>query len=485
MHQIPATTGPDRTFAAPLAAALAIVALALVLRLEGARGELWIDEVWTLSLLTDVAGVGEIVWGINHDNNHILNSVWLYLIGPDAAPIAQRGLSIVFGALSAGVAFRIGMRRGMAEGLAAALLFAATYPMVYFGSEARGYAGLILLCLCALVLLEREFTAPAARNRLLLGVALALAVLSQFIALAVVGLLGFWTAWRAWRQTKRLGAAEQATLTIFLPTLVLLILLGAAILYGAVRDGFAIGNVEETGLVGALDGYGRLVALLLGMPPSLPAALGLVALAAALLFAALVWGRRGNDRLALHVAGLAGLPALMIAAGLPNLDLPRYFLPGGILFLLLLADLFGAAWRHGGGARITAVAVLTAILVGNAAALKTFYETRRSHFGEALALMAEETPGRPLVFGADQDFRATTMVGFLAPALGLATVHVPGDSWCATPPDWLLYDPVRLGQDRTEVRYAGADCELRFERRGAWPGWGLSDLNLAVARRVP
>lgn len=130
--------------------------------------------------------------------------------------------------------------------------------------------------------------------------------------------------------------------------------------------------------------------------------------------------------------------------------------------------------------------IAPAILAGNARELKNFYENRRSHFGEALALMAEETQaGRPIVYASDQDFRATTMVDFLAPALGLSTTHVPDDSWCATPPDWLLYDPLRLGQDRVDIRYVGADCQFRFERRGSWTGWGLSDLDLAVARRVP
>jgi hypothetical protein len=478
---------PGRSLALPLAAAAVVAALllALVLRLEGARGELWIDEVWTLKLLEGVSSIGGVVWGINHDNNHILNSMWLYLLGPDASTFPRRALSILFGSLSAGAAFAIGARRGMAEAFAAGILFAVAYPMVYFGSEARGYAGLILFALVAILILEREFSAPTQRHRVLLAAALAFAVLSQFIALAIVALLGFWTAWRAWRATRSFRQAEQATFSTFLPTLALMLLIGAAILFGATREGFQVGNVEAAGFFGALRGYGGLLSHLLGIPPSLPATLGLVPLAGALALAVALWRRESNPRVPLYVAGLAGLPAAMIAAGLPNLDLPRYFLPSGILFLLLVADLFGEAWRQRGAARAASIIALAAILVGNAFALGNFYEHRRSHFGEALALMAENAPtGRPIVYAADHDFRASTMVSFLASPRGLATTLVPDTQWCATPPDWLLYDPRRLG-GRDAFRYEEKDCSLGFERLASWPGWGLSGPDLAVARRVP
>ena len=475
----------SRTLAFPLAAATALAAmlLALVLRIDGARGELWIDEVWTLNLLKGVTGIGDIVWGINHDNNHILNSMWLHLLGADASTVARRALSILFGTLSAGAAFAIGLRRGMAEAITAGLLFAVAYPMVYFGSEARGYAGLILFALVAILIRERELATPSRRNRILLAGALGLAVLSQFIALAVVALLGAWTAWLTWRRARSLRAAERATLAIFLPTLVILLAIGAAILFGALRQNFSVGNIEHAGLSGARHGYGSLVALLFGIPPEVPAWVGFAILAAVLVLAILLWRRGGNDRLALYAAGILGLPVLMIAAGLPNLDMPRYFLPAGILLMLLLADLFGTAWRRGGAERAVATLALAAILAGNCFALGEFHEHRRSHFGEALALMAENTPpGRPVVYAADHDFRVSMMVNFIAPSRDLATTHVPGTRWCATPPDWLLYDPARVA--RETFRYEGAGCSLGFERLASWPGWGLSDSDVAVARRV-
>jgi hypothetical protein len=62
------------------AAWLLIGAMTLVLvigtglRLAGTRGDLWLDEIWTLVLLQPISWVGQIFWGINNDNNHFLNS---------------------------------------------------------------------------------------------------------------------------------------------------------------------------------------------------------------------------------------------------------------------------------------------------------------------------------------------------------------------------------------------------------------------------
>src|SRR5271169_109738 len=84
----------------PAIAAIGLVVLGAILRVYGARGDLWLDEIWSLVLLEPVKSFGEIIWGINHDNNHILNSIYLYMIGPNATPILLRGLSISFGIAS-------------------------------------------------------------------------------------------------------------------------------------------------------------------------------------------------------------------------------------------------------------------------------------------------------------------------------------------------------------------------------------------------
>ncbi|WP_376704342.1 hypothetical protein RQ479_05220 [Mesorhizobium sp. ISC25] len=122
-------------------AALVIAVTGLVLRLLGARGDLWLDEIWSFALIEPLTSIDQIFWRVNHDNNHFLNSVYLYLIGPDASPLIQRGLSIALGVATIGAAAASAASRGRQAMIATSLLFAVSYPMVHYGSEARGYAG--------------------------------------------------------------------------------------------------------------------------------------------------------------------------------------------------------------------------------------------------------------------------------------------------------------------------------------------------------
>lgn len=69
--------------ASPLAgSALAVVvALAALVRLAATWNDLWLDEIWTLKLL---GGVNSLlgVFTLRHENNHILNSLFMYALKP-------------------------------------------------------------------------------------------------------------------------------------------------------------------------------------------------------------------------------------------------------------------------------------------------------------------------------------------------------------------------------------------------------------------
>jgi hypothetical protein len=145
---------PFRISASTGAAAAAILLLALILRILGARGELWLDELWSLKLIDEVKARHDLFWGLAVDNNHYLNTLYLYLVGADAPVLVQRGLSIALGTATVAVAGLAMRRSGAAGMLGAMVLFAVSYPMVNYGSEARGYAGLILMTLLALMLTE-------------------------------------------------------------------------------------------------------------------------------------------------------------------------------------------------------------------------------------------------------------------------------------------------------------------------------------------
>src|SRR5579863_1736389 len=149
---------------------LAIGALTLIgflLRLASARGDLWLDEIWSLSSIQHLRNAGEILWGLPFDNNHLLNSLWLWIVGPLAPPILIRLESIIAGTLTIPMAARFCGRGGPAVAVTGATLAALAAVFVQFGSEARGYAGLLLMIFVAADALEDFLIKPshAARFR--------------------------------------------------------------------------------------------------------------------------------------------------------------------------------------------------------------------------------------------------------------------------------------------------------------------------------
>ncbi|NDC36822.1 MAG: hypothetical protein EBZ48_02085 [Proteobacteria bacterium] len=118
--------------------------LGIGLRLAAARGELWLDEIWSLTLVAKVSSV----WGIfalRHDNNHPLNSLWLYLLGPDQSLYLYRALAV--GASSCALLLACRVARRNLDWLQALLLtgmLSYSYVLILYGSEARGYATLML-----------------------------------------------------------------------------------------------------------------------------------------------------------------------------------------------------------------------------------------------------------------------------------------------------------------------------------------------------
>ena len=130
----------------PRGALCGIAAATLVgslLRIMMARGDLWLDEAWSLKLVAGISSPWAVFWEISHDNNHFLNSLWLAWLGPDEPAWAYRIPALVLGTLAIPLAAVIGWRRGRAGAVVAAWFVALSMPLVIYGSEARGYAGLV------------------------------------------------------------------------------------------------------------------------------------------------------------------------------------------------------------------------------------------------------------------------------------------------------------------------------------------------------
>ena len=462
-----------------------IVAAGGVVRLIGARGDLWLDEIWTLVLIAPVRSVGEILFDIGHDNNHYLNSIYLYLIGPDASSLAQRGLAIALGTATAAVAGLAAAPRGRAAAVFAMLLFAFAYPMVHYGSEARGYAGLVLFLLLAVIFLQRALDRPDWRLRQALGLAIGLGLLSHLTMVAGAAILAAWTIWVLWRRSGSLPHAAAATLAIFRPALAWTFAVGGCVAIASLRHHFTFGGVTPFAPADFVDGYGGLIRLLLGVPDliadAVPSWVCLPAAVAATAIAAHIWRDR-ESHISLYVIAVIGWPAVIFLAAAPNVQFGRYFLVSGTFFLLFLADALGDAWSRGGLPRIGAGAALGAMLIGHAAALASFFHDERGHYVDAIGHMARD--GR-FSYASDHEFRTRTVVDFFTGKRGIAADYVHPDAWCESPPQFMVIDDAGTARRFAHLDLGTPRCPLGFERGESFVSSRLSGRPWTIYRRAP
>lgn len=339
----------------------AIVALALALRIAAGRGGLWTDEAWSAIYAGDAAPFLGVIAGINHDNNHHLNSWWLQLVGPHAPPLLVRALAIAASTAAVAIAGLIGFRRSAAAGLATALLFACAPVMVILGAEARGYALVMPLVLALVWQAERQIDRDGDRpaSPALLAALAVAGALSHLLILPAIAAIALGVAWAlqpalGWRESAR------RTIAVWMAPLIAASMVASLVMaFAALAGGMRVGGYMPFGwsyffaaindlLVGA-SGIGRL-----GSAAPWP-----VLAVAALVAAALAFGTRHREW-RVHAALIALLPLAVALLQPGNTGFARYYLASAMGLLLLAGGAIGAA-RLPGWAKVAAVGGLAGL----------------------------------------------------------------------------------------------------------------------------
>jgi hypothetical protein len=165
----------------------------LLLRVAAAQGGLWTDEAWSMIYAAKAHDPIGVFLRIIHDNNHHLNSLWLQAIGPAASPMLARIPAIAAGTLCIPVAALLCARCSKLAGIVAALLFAFVPTFVAFGSEARGYAMMLLAALLMFLLASDALDGHPVRGvRWWLAAVTVLGMFSHLTMAAPVAIASTW-----------------------------------------------------------------------------------------------------------------------------------------------------------------------------------------------------------------------------------------------------------------------------------------------------
>jgi hypothetical protein len=425
---------------------------------------------------------------IHVDNNHALNTLWAYLLGPHRPELLYRLPSIVAGTAAILLAGLINVsqcgpvdlrsrRRAFAI---AAILFAGSYLMVHYASEARGYSLAIALALTALLAGLREPVWRFGGWTFAYWVSICLALLAQPLSVHVLIGVAAWQAAeclpRDDRPTSRghlRWLSWQAPPLVFLAFLYLFHLRFMTVLGGPRLNPFLV--------------VGSAAAHTFGLPDSSILGLGVVVLASCAGFWAFIPTARftwGHDRRLWVFYLTAGLiaPALLFVTTTDPLVYERYFIINFAVLLLLLAGALTklastrAAW--------IVAALLTLGIIGNSVPIRSLVEYGRGAYRVALSGIADRAEGTDITIGGDVDLRVGAMVAYYGPE----TVH-PGQrmiyvlSGSDSIPEWYIQGWQK--QDPTPPRTFTARSGAAYDFRGAFPySQQLSGFNWAVYARV-
>ena len=482
-----AVHGRERLWWWTMVAAIALAGL--VLRIAAARGGLWTDEAWSVIYAAQARDPLGVFLRINHDNNHHLYSLWLQAIGPGAAPMLARAPAIAAGSLCIVVAALLVGRRSSVAGLIAALLFAVSPILVALGSEARGYAMMLLAALFMLLLVSDAVDGRPVRGARWWLAGLALFGMFSHLTMAApvaIGTLWFYLERRAVDEP---AAAIPATLRLMGPALV-----AAA---GAVAFVFLAALASATGMrVGGYEPFsaGHYAAALedlslwsvgLGSPWAwlLPAALGA---------AALVIARRKpqwlGSRATLYALLILAVPLGLGLVRLGNTSFARYYLASAVGLLLFMADWIGRGLSGRPAARAAAAILIATFLGVSLYRDSILIALDRGRPAAALADIAEASPAGASIAFAEPRLKAVVAVA--AERTGYAARFAGG---CA-PADFLLaaqrrwtITPARV--ERCGVRMDAVDSTITTPLTGdSWVLYRakpLQTLKAADSGRAP
>lgn len=177
---------------------VAVVVAGLVLRFW-TRSALWLDEALTVDIAR--LPVHEIPSYLKRDGApplyYVLLHFWMEAFGTSDA--AVRALSGVLSVATLPVAWAAARRVGGRAVAWTVLVMLASAPFaVYYATESRMYALVMLLTACGLLAVARAIERPRPGNLVALAVVVAALLYTQYWALYLTGALGLWLAWQSW-----------------------------------------------------------------------------------------------------------------------------------------------------------------------------------------------------------------------------------------------------------------------------------------------
>jgi hypothetical protein len=408
------------------------IVLGSILILFAARGDLWLDEIWSVFFAEAAESPWEILARFKHDNNHVLNTLYLYIIGKQQHLMVYRGLAIASGIGSLILLRKIASRWGGVESVIVVLLAGTSYPLLLYFSEARGYAPAIFSGLLSFFLLrecQRQFH-PV--RLVLFWCASILGVLSHLtFAIVFLSLAIFTVHFELSTDAPFARRLLQASKYLLVP--------------GVFITAFYLFYAREMTIGGgpAVDKFTVLAqgaAAALGVPDAarflgIPLVLLTILWSLALLF------REGDREWLYYVSVFIVAPSLAIILAGSSYFNYRYVIVCFPFLYLVISRLLAKVYHRDAKAyHYLAFLVLGLYITGQAFRLAPFFEYGRGSYRPIISEMAKTSSGTMIPVGSDNDFRNKMLIEFYSRFLdeGKKLRYIDQQFWTSEPPEWLI-----------------------------------------------
>ena len=418
----------------------ALAAAGAVVRVRAAMNDLWLDEIWSLHLARNISSPFAVLTGIHHDNNHYLNTLFLYLFREHGNGLGFRALSIAAGVGTLVVAGLIGNRRSKVNALVLMLLTAFSYVLVLYSSEARGYSLVVFFSLLCFFLLSRYLDSLNRGWAALFSLSAVLGFLSHLVFIHFYLAALAWSAYRLVRKGLRGKPLLGALGMCHAVPLLFLAFLYAVDVRRIVVGGGTISNSVITFRQTA-GSYGHALAWAMGT--AVPESLGLLMSIAAILF--LVAGirllrREKSDAWLLFGGAILIVPTLLLALKRPNALYARYFIVPIVFMLVLTGFCLASLYERGGWRRALCVALMGLYLLVNSWHIGELFSLGRGQYRQAVSFLTAHSRSLPVTVGGDHDFRIPAVLFFHAQEMhvGNDIRYYPRNSWPLQGPEWVI-----------------------------------------------
>jgi len=406
--------------------------LSCLVILFAARGDLWLDEIWSIFIAEAAKTPWEIISVYKHDNNHILNTLFLFFLGKQQNLLYYRLFAVISGIASLVLIIKITLRWGRLESIFALLLTGISYPLILYFSEARGYAQAIYFALLSFFIIQENRIEYRPVKLFLFWVTAILGTLAHLTYIIVfLSLIPYLIYCELNADKTLIGKLKQILKYLAVPMIFILLF------YFFYVRSMSIGGGPPIDMQHELT---KGIACLLGLPgtawyATIPILAFLVSAVAYLQYA---------DKNPLWVFSLSVMiivPASLIIITKPTYFHFRYVVVCFPFYYLMMSYLLAKAFRvYNKALRFLLVLAMSLYCVGQCSRLVPFFQYGRGSYQAIVTEMANSSSLNEITVGSDNDFRNKMVLSFYARFLPNQKKirYIDQQFWNGHPPAWLI-----------------------------------------------